>query len=76
MMTDKQILKHIVTYCKGRNVDLKTLNKISETVSMTAQKIKGKLSPTQEIVFDAAVKSWAKGDKTPAEFKGIFRGGN
>jgi hypothetical protein len=75
-MTDKEILKHVVEYCSERNADVGTLNKISETVSLTAQKHKGKLSSSQKDILNKAMGEWVEGNPTPAEFKGVFRGGN
>lgn len=73
-MTDKEVLKAVVEYCSGNNVDVKTLNKLSETVSLTAQKVKGRLNEAQTTVLDDAMGSWVEGEPTPREFNGIFRG--
>jgi hypothetical protein len=73
--TEKQhILKELVKYCKEKP-DLDTLNKISETTSLTAMKIKNKLDPLQKETLEKAFDSWESGSKTPKEFRGLFRGG-
>jgi len=70
----KDILKDLVLYCSSEP-DLDTLNKISETTSLTAMKIKDKLDPLQKETLDKAFASWKDGSRTPKEFRGLFRGG-
>ncbi len=66
---------YVVSYCRSEP-DIAVLNKIAETVSLTAQRMKGRMSIAQKDVFEDALENWDKGYNTPGEFKGIFRGGN
>lgn len=74
-MKDNEILKSLVEYCSSKNVDLDTLNKIAETTSLTAMKVKNRLSVEQLSIYKDVMKEWAEGNPTTREFKGIFRGG-
>ncbi len=71
----QEILKAVVEYCLSEETDFDTMNKISEIISLTAQKKKGRMSQYQEKIFDKATSQWKDGSPTPSEFKGTFRGG-
>lgn len=75
---DKNVLNTIAVYCNGNvdDLDLDTLNKISEVVSLAAQKKRGKLSEAQLVIVNDALTSWVASEATPIEYKNIFRKGN
>ncbi len=74
-MTKQEILKAVTEYCIRDSADFDTMNKISEVVSLTAQKKRGRMSQYQIKIFNNAVNNWKVGSPTPSEFKGTFRGG-
>jgi hypothetical protein len=75
---DKNTLNAVAVYCNGdvEDLDLDTLNKISEVVSLAAQKKRGKLSEAQLVVVNDALAKWVSGESTPIEYKNIFRKAN
>lgn len=75
---DKNVLNTVAVYCNGNvdDLDLDTLNKISEVVSLAAQKKRGKLSEAQLEIVNNALTSWVASEATPIEYKNIFRKGN
>lgn len=75
---DKNVLNTVAVYCNGSvdDLDLDTLNKISEVVSLAAQKKRGKLSEAQLAIVNDALTSWVASEATPIEYKNIFRKGN
>jgi hypothetical protein len=71
-MTSSEILKELATYCLG-DPDIDTLNKISEVASITAMKLKNNLDPIYLKTVDGALEAWSKKEKTPREFRSLFR---